>query len=213
MDGANLFTMLSAYRPGASTSPFEDYCTNGLAYLLGAGREALGALFAAAAGAEGAVTDVAVQPGAGATVADLGITFADGREALVEVEVALGEAVERPHGARDGARLRVGFDGSGPGAVTWNAIADVLADDRDGLAREFAEFVRRDVLGLEAVGLDDALHTNRLYALGGAALRERFGNPRSLREQFVDTRAGPATATWARHSRRKVGSCTTGSGW
>ena len=42
VDGANLFTMLSAYRPGASTSPFEDYCTNGLAYLLGAGREALG---------------------------------------------------------------------------------------------------------------------------------------------------------------------------
>ena len=168
--------MLSAYRPGASTSPFEDYCTNGLAYLLGAGREALGALFAAAAGAEGAVTDVAVQPGASAAVADLGVTFADGREALVEVEVALGEAVERPHGARDGARLRVGFDGSGPGTVTWNAIADVLADDRDGLAREFAEFVRRDVLGLEAVGLDDALHTNRLYALGGAVLRERFGN-------------------------------------
>ena len=35
--------------------------------------------------------------------------------------------------------------------------------------------MRRDVLGLEAVGLDDAVHTNRLYALGGAALRERFG--------------------------------------
>ena len=131
----------------------------------------------------------------------------------MEVEVALGEAVKRPHGAREGARLRVGFDGSGPGTVTWNAIADVLADDRDDLAREFAEFVRRDVLGLEAVGLDDALHTNRLYALGGAALRERFGEPRSLRKQFVDTRAGALPLPGHDIRAGKVGSCTTGSGW
>ena len=174
VDGANLFTMLSAYRPGAGTSPFEDYCTNGLAYLLGAGCEPLVALFAEAAGVEGAtVTDVTVQPGAGTTVADLGITFANGREALVEIEVAPGEAVERPDAS--GARLTVGFDGAEAGAVTWDAIADAVADDAEGLAREFGEFVRRDVLGLGEVGLDDALHTNRLYALGGAALRERFG--------------------------------------
>ena len=166
--------MLSAYRPGASASPFEDYCTNGLAYLLATGREGLGALFAEAAGARGAVTDVTVQPGPDAPLADLGITFADGREALVEVEVVPADAVERPDAGRDAARLTVGF-GGGPGAVAWNAVADAIADGPDGLAREFAEFVRRDVLGLEAVGLDDALHTNRLYALGGAALRERFG--------------------------------------
>ncbi len=174
MDGSNLFTMLSAYRPGAGTSPFEDYCTNGLAYLLATRREALVALFADAAGAAGsAVTDVTVQPGAGAAVADLGITFADGREALVEIEMAPGEPAERP--SAEGARLTVGFDGTSAGAVTWDAIAEAVADDADGLAREFGEFVRRDVLGLGEVGLDDALHTNRLYALGGAALRERFG--------------------------------------
>jgi len=174
VNGANLFTMLSAYRPGAA-SPFEDYCTNGLAYLLATGHEALGSLFAQAAGAAGTVTDVAVQPGPDTAVADLGITFANGREALVEIEVAPGEAVERPDAGREVARLQVGLEG-GSGAVGWNEVADCLADDRDRLAREFAEFVRRDVLGLEAVGLDDALHTNRLYALGGAALRERFGN-------------------------------------
>ncbi|MXW24688.1 MAG: hypothetical protein F4Z77_00045 [Dehalococcoidia bacterium] len=172
MDGANLFTMLSAYRPGAA-SPFEDYCTNGLAYLLGTGNEALATLFRKAAGTQGAVADVTVQPGPDAPLADLGVTFADGREALVEIEVAPGETVERPRS--EGPRLRVAFDGGADGAVTWNAIADALADDADRLAREFAEFVRRDVLGLEAVGLDDALHTNRLYALGGAALRDRFG--------------------------------------
>ncbi len=177
MDGANLFTMLSAYRPGASASPFEDYCTNGLAYLLATGREAVGALFAEAAGVEGAVvTDVTVQPEtSGTRIADLAITFADGREALVEIEVAPGDAVERPEERGDHARLQVGFDSTGQAAISWQAIADALADDPDGLAREFAEFVRRDVLGLEAVGLEDALHTNRLYALGGSALRERFG--------------------------------------
>ena len=169
--------MLSAYRPGASASPFEDYCTNGLAYLLATGREAVGALFAEAAGVEGSVvTDVTVQPEtSGTRIADLAVTFADGREALVEVEVAPGDAVERPEELGDHARLQVGFDSSSQTAIGWQAIADALADDPDGLASEFAEFVRRDVLGRETVGLEDALHTNRLYALGGAALRERFG--------------------------------------
>lgn len=175
MDGANLFTMLSAYRPGASASPFEDYCTNGLAYVLAQDHERLSALFAEAAGAQGAVTNVTVQPGAAAPLADLGVTFADGREALVEIEVAPGDAVERPDGGEGGARLQVGFNGGQPGAITWDAIAKALAGGADSLGREFAQFVRRDVLGLEAVGIDDALHTNRLYALGGAALRERFG--------------------------------------
>ncbi len=174
MDGANLFTMLSTYRPGTA-SPFEDYCTNGLAYLLATGHETLGALFAEATGAKGAVANVTVQPGPNNPIADLGIAFADGREALVEVEVAPGEAAERPHGDRASARLRVGFEG-GTNAIPWNAIADALSVGSDHLAREFAEFIRRDVLGLEAVGLDDALHTNRLYALGGAALRDRFGS-------------------------------------
>ena len=168
--------MLSAYRPGAGTSPFEDYCTNGLAYLLGAGCEPLARLFAGAAGAKGAgVTDVTVQPGPDAPIADLGITFADRQEALVEIEVAPTAAVERPLLAGNPTRLRVGFYEAGADTITWDAIAESVADDGDGLAREFGEFVRRDVLGLGEVGLDDALHTNRLYALGGAALRERFG--------------------------------------
>ncbi len=186
MDGANLFTMLSAYRPGASTSPFEDYCTNGLAYLLAAGRARLGSLFAEAAGAPGAlVAAVAVQPETGGDrLADLALTFADGRQAFVEVAVAPREGVGhlralQANAGRDSGAIHVGLDApmeeAAPATVPWLAIAEALAGDPDGLAREFAEFVRRDVLGLEAVGLDDALHTNRLYALGGAALRDRFG--------------------------------------
>ncbi len=176
MDGANLFTMLSAYRPGASASPFEDYCTNGLAYLLASGNARLGALFAQAAGATGDVTDVTVQPEAGGEhLADLSISFASGPTALVEIEVAPADDAAASPPPDGHVRLQVGFTTGQPAAIDWLAIADALADDPDGLTREFSEFVRRDLIGLEAVDLDDALHTNRLYALGGAALRERFG--------------------------------------
>lgn len=182
VDAPNLFTMLSSYRPGDGSSPFEDYCANGLAYLLATGREPLGALFAGAAGAPGArIVDAAVRPLAGgAAIADLALAFAGGRRALVEVAVAPETPPERPPAPRDErgrapAAVSVAPDAAGGAAVAWRAIADALAAAPDATSREFAEFVRRDVLGLEPVDLDDALHTNRLYALGGAALRERFG--------------------------------------
>ncbi|HCU99951.1 MAG TPA: hypothetical protein DGL25_02015 [Dehalococcoidia bacterium] len=175
METPNLFTMLSAYRPAANTSPFEDYCTNGLAYLLATGCTTLGTLFAEAAGAEGTVVNVKVQPGNNAPVADLEMTFQDGSETLVEVETAYGETVHRPEPRGIAKHLRVGFNQSGPDSITWDVIAEKLAIDPNELARQFADFLRQDVLGLEVVNLDDALHTNRLYALGGAALRKHFG--------------------------------------
>ena len=106
MDGANLFTMLSAHRPGAGASPFEDYCANGLAYLLATGREPLGALFAEAADAPGArVADAAVHPvTGGAAIADLALTFAGGRRALVEIAVAPGPSPGRPPAPRGNPR-------------------------------------------------------------------------------------------------------------
>lgn len=167
--------MLSAYRPSANTSPFEDYCTNGLAYLLATGCTTIGALFAEAAEAKGTVLNVKVQPGANTPVADLEMTFQDGSEALVEVETSPGETVQRPERRGVAKYLQVGFHQSGPGSITWDVIADTLAVDPNELARQFADFLRQDVLGLEVVNLDDALHTNRLYALGGAALRKHFG--------------------------------------
>lgn len=139
VDAPNLFTMLSAYRPGGGSSPFEDYCANGLAYLLATGREPLGALFAGAAGAPGArVADASVRPvTGGAAIADLALTFADGRRALVEVAVAPETPPERPPAPRDErgrapAALSVAPDAAGDGAVGWRAIADALADARTG---------------------------------------------------------------------------------
>jgi len=184
VDDTNLFTSLSAYRPGGNASPFENYCTSGLAYLLQVGNEPLAALFAAAAGCpRERISAVAVQPRAGgSTVADMIVTFAGGAEALVEVEVEGGASRERLRAQRDNAGsalILVGLDPlepeEGSAALGWLEIAGALTGDSDRVAHEFGEFVRRDVLGLESVDLDDAVRTNRLYALGGAALRERFG--------------------------------------
>jgi hypothetical protein len=185
---ANLFTMLSAYRPGAAT-PFQIYCTAGLAYLLQRGHRMLSALLAEAAGAHGEPVAMAeVQPRvAEAGFADLVVTFEGGRRAIVEVQVE--SAADESHlpvleaaGTQWGeepAFLMLGLRDQGAPTpwrpLSWLSIVEALDDDPDPLARQYMEFVLQDVLGLGDVSLDNALTTNRLYALGGAALRRRFG--------------------------------------
>jgi len=189
MSEPNLFTMLSSYRPGAPATPFENYCTSGLAYLLGRGQRMLGALFAAAAGAEGepvAIVEVQARI-AGAGIADLLLTFEGGRRAIVEVQVEAGadeahlpalEEHSRSWGERP-AFIRLGVDGGALAApwtgLTWLQVVEALDDDPDPLVGEYVQFVLKDILGLGDVPLDDAVTTNRLYALGGGAVRRRFG--------------------------------------
>src|SRR5262245_36496833 len=84
--------MLSAFRPGSTATPFENYCTSALAYFLQRGQRMLTALFAHAAEAEGeALAMVEVQPRlAEAGVADLLLTFEGGRRVVVEAQVEPG---------------------------------------------------------------------------------------------------------------------------
>lgn len=189
MTDPNLFTLLSAYRPGSPATPFEVYCTSGLAYLLSRGHRMLGALFGQAAGAHGealAMAEVQAHV-ADAGVADLILTFEGGARAIVEVQVEAGadaahlEALAQPGtGWAEDPRLLVltlpGVEGP-PGwePISWLDVAEALDGDPDPLAVQFGEFVLRDILGLGDVPLDQAIATNRLYALGGAALRKRFG--------------------------------------
>ena len=184
MDGANIFTSLSAYHPSGNASPFENYCTSGLAYLLRAGNPRLSALLCAAAGLrEAPISEVAVQPQlGGASIADMVLTFSGGARVLVEVEVEGSASRERLRalvkgGSETAVRVALEPTDPEPGVPTigWPRVAEALADDPDRVAREFSEFLRRDVLGLDSVTLEDALRTNQLYALGGAALRNRFG--------------------------------------
>ncbi len=190
MPEANLFTMLSAYRPGSAATPFENYCTSGLAYFLRQGHRMLTALFAQAAGISGEpIAIVEVQPRLGeAGIADMLLTFEGGRRVVVEVQVEVGadesmlegfQAVAREWSERP-AFVMLGLrreDASEPWQpVTWLQVVEALEGDPDLMARQFSEFVLRDVLGQGPVPLDQALTTNRLYALGGAAVRRRFGS-------------------------------------
>ena len=189
MSEPNLFAMLSAYRPGSAATPFENYCTSGLAYFLRRGHRMLTALFAEAAGAYGeALALVEVQPEvAGAGFLDLMLTFEGGRTAIVETRI---EPVAGNEPLDALAGLSAGWDerpalvllsletDDAPAAwrsIPWLEVAEGLDGDPDPLAQEFAQFVLRDILGLGEVRLEEAIMTNRLYALGGAAIRRMWG--------------------------------------
>jgi hypothetical protein len=201
MPDANLFTMLSAYRPGSPANPFENYCTSALAYFLQRGQRMLGALLASAAGVPREPVAMAeVQPRmATAGIADLILTFEGGRRAIVEVQVEAGAdtrhlpALEASGTQWDEAPvfLLLALDpeaASGPWRpVTWLQVVEALEDDPDPLARQFTEFVLRDILGLGRVSLDQAITTNRFYALAGAVLRRRFGN----RVRYINSASRP----------------------
>ncbi|MGH2632821.1 MAG: hypothetical protein ACRDG3_05365, partial [Tepidiformaceae bacterium] len=189
MAESNLFTMLSTYRPGSSATPFEAYCTNGLAYLLQRGHRMLTALLSSVAGIHGeALAMVEVQPLlADAGVADLLLTFEGGRRVVVEVQIEPGAdetALPVFAGLADSWGPETAFivlglrddTASAPWQpVTWLQVVEALDDDPDTTARQFMEFVLRDILGIGEVPLDQAVTTNRLYALGGGAIRRWFG--------------------------------------
>lgn len=201
MKETNLFTLLSAYRPGSTATPFENYCTSGLAYFLARGQRMLTALMAEAAGAGNeslAVVEVQA-PIADAGIADLVLTFEGGKRAIVDVQVETAvESAPLPAFTEVGEGLTteapalvvLGLSEEAPEpwvAVSWLRVVEALEDDPDPVAKQFAEFVLRDLLGLGAVGLDQAIATNRLYALGAAAVRKTFGE----RASYVNSASRP----------------------
>jgi hypothetical protein len=131
---------------------------------------------------------VEVQPRlAEAGVADLLLTYEGGKRVLIEVQVEAGadesllpgfEAVasqwsEQPAFVMLGLRDNQVPEPWVP--VTWENVVEALEGDPDPVAIEFTEFVLHDILGLGQVPLEEALSTNRLYAMGGAAVRRFFG--------------------------------------
>lgn len=189
MTESNLFTMLSAYRPNAPATPFENYCTSGLAYLLRRGHRMLTALLSDAAGVVGEpLAIVEVQPRiADAGIADLLLTFEGGRRLLLDVRVDMNadndalvpfQAAARTW-VEPAAFVVLGLAGDavpeGWQLVSWLQVVEALDGDPDPVAQQYSEFVLRDILGLGEVPLDEAVTTNRLYALGGAAVRRKFG--------------------------------------
>lgn len=189
MADSNLFTMLSAYRPNSPATPFENYCTSALAYFLRRGQHMLTALLGEAGGARGEpLALVEVQPQlADAGIADMILTFEGGHRVVVEVQVETGaderalpalEAVGQQWREVPGYVLltvQSGVSRAPWQAITWLQVVEALEDDPDAMTQQFTEFVLRDILGIGSVPLDEAITTNRLYALGGAAVRRAFG--------------------------------------
>ena len=191
--------MLSAFRPGGAATPFENYCTSGLAYFLNRGQRMVTALIAEAADAFGealAVTEV--QPSLGNSgVADLILTFEGGKRAIIEVMIEPGvspslEALVREGASwdREPAFIHLGLGDLVPmpwKPLTWLQIVEALEDDPDQLAKEFVQFILQDILGLGEVSSDQAITTNRLYALAGSVLRKRFAE----RVRYVNSASRP----------------------
>jgi hypothetical protein len=196
---SNLFHMLSSYRPGTPATPFDTYCTQGLAYFLVHGPERLLHRFLGSAGhTEAGIDEVVVQPSIHGLHADLSVALDDGTLILVEVQTEVAastshlDAIEAATGGDDKIDLLLlGIDESAlrPGwsLMTWRTVAEVLERAGDPLARQFGRFVQQDILGSGPVGLREALTTNRFYALAAAAIRRRFGD----RAQVTSTASPP----------------------
>lgn len=189
MASENLFTSLSAFRPGTRATPFENYCTSALAYFLQAGDANLDALIADVAGLAGDLVLAAV-PQRELTSdisADLVLEMRSSKPIIVDVEVDMLEEGEHLPELADVAKT---WDPQSAFVVvalaerpvptpwrllTWTAVADSLRNSPNPLASEFVEFIDRDVLGQGSVSLQEAVTTNRLYALGAASVRRHFG--------------------------------------
>jgi hypothetical protein len=142
----------------------------------------------AAGGGTDELVLVEVQPRlAEAGVADLLLTYEGGKRVLIEVQVEAGadesmlpgfEAVARQWSEQP-AFVMLGLRSDVPSpwqAITWQDVAEALDGDPDPVAVEFHDFILHDILGFGEVPLDQALSTNRLYALGAAAVRRFFGD-------------------------------------
>ena len=173
---ANIFTSLSTYHPKPPATPFEVYCLRGLTHLAETGSGVVAKLLGLGQDTIGTV-QAEVAP---SLYADAVFEAQTGERAILETAVEVPTSRERMKqlSTLDGAHLYVGLGELVPRdwtAVSWETIADELAASADAVEHQFSEFIRRDILGAGPADLNDATGSNRLYAMGSAVVRARFG--------------------------------------
>src|SRR5690606_18952828 len=95
----------------------------------------------------------------------------------------------------DAGFVLLGLHGDAPAPwqpIRWLDVVEALDDDPDPTAQQFRDFILADILGLSTVSLDEALASNRLFALGGAAVRRRFGTE----AQYANAASKPTNARY-----------------
>jgi len=184
MTNKNIFEALSSFQAGLGTDPFENYCVSALAYLLETKEAQLTELLTSAAGCFGTVQATHCQATVDEQIVNLMVELNNNKRLLIKINTQTNNNIEERTKLQtittdNGVLLWISLRGDTPPnnwvSVTWEQIGEALEKSSEKISLEFANFIKTDILGHGSVTIQQALKTNKLYALGGAVVREKYG--------------------------------------
>ena len=184
MTNKNIFEALSSFQAGIGTDPFENYCVSALAYLLETKQPQLTELLTSVAECFGTVKETHCQVLVDDQIISLLVELTNNKRLFIKINTQTNNNIEertklQTLKADNAVLLWISFKGDTPPSnwvsVTWEQIRETLGTSSEKLALEFGNFIQTDILGHGSVTVQQALKTNKLYALGGAVIREKYG--------------------------------------
>ena len=184
MTNKNIFEALSSFQAGLGTDPFENYCVSALAYLLETKQPQLTELLTSEAEGFSTIEATHSQAIVDDQIVSLLVELANNKRLFIKINTQPNNNLEERKKlqtikADNAVLLWISFKGDTPPSnwvsVTWEQIVETLGKSSEKLALEFRNFVQTDILGHGSVTVQQALKTNKLYALGGAVIREKYG--------------------------------------
>jgi len=184
MTNKNIFEALSSFQAGLGTDPFENYCVSALAYLLETKQSQLTELLTSVAECFGTVKETHCQVLVDDQIISLLVESTNNKRLFIKINTQTNNNIEertklQTLKADNAVLLWISFKGDTPPSnwvsVTWEQIGETLGTSSEKIALEFGNFIQTDILGHGSVTVQQALKTNKLYALGGAVIREKYG--------------------------------------
>lgn len=184
MTNKNIFEALSSFQAGIGTDPFENYCVSALAYLLETKQSQLTELLTSVAECFGTVKETHCQVLVDDQIISLLVELTNNKRLFIKINTQTNNNIEertklQTLNADNAVLLWISFKGDTPPSnwvsVTWEQIRETLGTSSEKLALEFGNFIQTDILGHGSVTVQQALKTNKLYALGGAVIRAKYG--------------------------------------